>query len=42
MFNGVYSTLNALTKRGIDGEESGVLARDLTANTFKEETKIAL
>ena len=39
MFNGVYSTLNALTKRGIDGEESGVLARDLTANTLKRKLR---
>ena len=38
MFNGVYSTLNALTKRGIDGEES-VLARDLTANTLKRKLR---
>ena len=39
MFNGVYSTLNALTKRGIDGEESGALARDLTANTLKRKLR---
>lgn len=39
MFNGVYSTLNALTKRGIDGEESGVLSRDLTANTIKRKLR---
>ena len=39
MFNGVYSTLNALTKRGIDGEESGALAGDLTANTIKRKLR---
>ena len=39
MFNGAYSTLNALTKRGIDGEESGALASDLTANTIKRKLR---
>ena len=39
MFNGVYSTLNALTKRGIDGEESGALSGDLTANTIKRKLR---
>ena len=39
MFNGVYSTLNALTKRGTDGEESGALSRDLTANTIKRKLR---
>jgi flagellar hook-associated protein 2 len=39
MFNGVYGTLNELTKRGIEGEESGVLAGDLTANTIKRKLR---
>ena len=39
MFNGVYGTLNALTKRGIEGEESGALAGDLTANTIKRRLR---
>ena len=39
MFNGVYGTLNALTKRGIEGEESGALAGDLTANTIKRKLR---
>ena len=39
MFNGAFSTLNALTKRGIDGEESGALAGDLTANTIKRKLR---
>ncbi|MDC3075935.1 flagellar filament capping protein FliD [Paracoccaceae bacterium] len=39
MFNGVYSTLNALTKRGTDGEESGALSRDLTASTIKRKLR---
>ena len=39
MFNGAYSTLNGLTKRGIDGEESGALAGDLTANTIKRKLR---
>ena len=34
VFNGVYSTLNALTKRGTDGK--GALSRDLTANTIRK------
>ena len=39
MFNGVYGTLNALTKRGLEGEESGALAGDLTANTIKRKLR---
>ena len=39
MFNGDYGTLNALTKRGIEGEESGALAGDLTANTIKRKLR---
>ena len=39
MFNGAFSTLNALTKRGIDGEESGALVGDLTANTIQRKLR---
>ena len=39
MFNNVYSVLNALTKRGLDGEESGALSRDVTANGIKRKLR---
>ena len=39
MFNSVYSVLNALTKKGFDGEESGALSRDVTVNSIKRRLR---
>ena len=39
MYNSVHSVLDALTKRGLDGEESGALSRDVTANTIKRKLR---
>ena len=35
-YNGITSTLESLTSRGVNGEDKVVLARDLTVNSTKE------
>ena len=36
MYNNISSTIASLTQSGINGQEKGVLARDITDNQFKE------
>ncbi len=39
VYNSVQSTLDTLTKRGLDGEESGILARDAGISTIKKKLR---
>ena len=39
MYNSVHSVLDSLTKRGLEGEESGALSRDVTANGIKRKLR---
>lgn len=38
-YNGIISTLDSLTQRGINGEDRGVLARDLTVNSIQRNLR---
>ena len=38
-YNGITSTLESLTSRGVNGEDKGVLARDLTVNSIQRNLR---
>ena len=38
-FNSVSTAIDVLTQKGLDGEEKGVLSRDLTVNTIKRKLR---